>query len=199
LTSIVKRSLIISSKSRRGKMKKLLFVVSLVILLCFTISCQNKSEKTELEKFKAQAEVEAKNKALANSIWEAWNKGDYEAWKQMHAPEYVWYSPSNSAKPLSREETIEMAKMFHTSFPDAITGVEELIAAGDRVISRWIFRGTHKGEFAGIPATGKKIESSGIMITRIENGKSVEDKEDWDMQGFMQQLGMELKPKEIKK
>jgi steroid delta-isomerase-like uncharacterized protein len=180
-------------------MKNPLLVISLVILLCFTISCQNKAEKAKLEKFKAQAAVEAQNKALVNSIWEAWNKGDFEAWKQMHSPEYVWYSPSNSAKPLSREETIEMGKMFHNSFPDATTSIEELIAVGDRVISRWILKGTHKGEFAGIPATGKKIESSGIMITRIKNEKSVEDKEEWDTLVFMQQLGMELKPKEVKK
>jgi steroid delta-isomerase-like uncharacterized protein len=180
-------------------MKNPLFAVSLVILLCFTFSCQNKAEKTELEKFKAQAAVEAQNKALVNSIWEAWIKGDWEAWKRMHSPEYVWYSPSNSAKPLSREGTIEEGKMFHNSFPDAITSIEELIAAGDRVISRWIMRGTHKGEFTGIPATGNKFECSGIMITRIENGKSVEDKEDWDTLGFMQQLGMELRPKEVKK
>lgn len=50
----------------------------------------------------------------------------------------------------------------------------------------------------GIGATGNKVENSGIMITRIENGKIVEDKEDWDMLGLMQQLGMELKPKEAK-
>ena len=48
----------------------------------------------------------------------------------------------------------------------------------------------------GIPATGNKIESSGILIARIENGKVVEQREEFDMMGFMQQLGMELKPRE---
>jgi len=60
-------------------------------------------------------------------------------------------------------------------------------------------RGTHEGEFRGIPATGNKVEVSGIMMTRIENGIIVEDKEEADMLGFMQQLGMELKPKEGEK
>jgi len=180
-------------------MKNPLLVVSLVILLCFTFSCQNKAEKAELEKFKAQATLEEQNKALVNRIWEAWNKGDFEAFKELVAPEYVWYAPSNSTKPMSREETIEMGKMIHKGFPDVNFRVEELIAVGNRVISRYIVRGTHQGEFQGIPATGNKIESSGIMITRIENGKNVEDKEDWDTLGFMQQLGMELKPKEVKK
>jgi len=87
----------------------------------------------------------------------------------------------------------------YNGLPDATSSVEELIAVGDRVISRWILRATHKGEFAGIPATGKRVEVSGIMITRIENGKIVEDKEEWDVLGFMQQLGLELKPTEAKK
>jgi len=180
-------------------MKKYLCVVPLVLLFCFTIACQNKAAKAELEKFKAQAAIEEQNKALLNRTWEAWNRGDFEAWKQMHADDYAYYSPSNSTKPLSREETIEMGKVFFKGFPDATTSIEELIAAGDKVITRWILRGTHKGEFAGITATGNKIENSGIMITRIENGKIVGDKEDYDILGMMQQLGIELKPIEAKK
>jgi len=146
-----------------------------------------------------QAKVEEQNKALVNREWEAWSKGDLEAFKEVVAPEYVWYSPSGSTKPRSLEETIETAKMLRKGFPDVTFSIEEIIAAGNRVIVRYTERSTHQGEFAGLPATGNKIEMSGIMIHRIENGKSVEDKEDWDMQGFMQQLGMELKPKEVKK
>jgi len=92
-----------------------------------------------------------------------------------------------------------MGKAFFRSFPDATTNIEESIAAGDKVITRWILRGTHKGEFMGIVGTGNKVETSGIMITRIENGKIVEDREDYDALGMIQQLGMELKPIEAKK
>ena len=60
-------------------------------------------------------------------------------------------------------------------------------------------RGTHQGEFAGIPATGNKLGTSGILIFRIENGKVAEIREEFDSVGFMQQLGMELKPKAVKK
>jgi steroid delta-isomerase-like uncharacterized protein len=180
-------------------MKKLLCIVPLVLLFCFTIACQDKAAMAELEKYKAQAKLEEQNKALLSRMWEMWNKGDFEAWKQMHADEYVYYSPSNSTKPMSREETIEMGKAFFKSFPDATTSIEELIAAGDKVITRWILRGTHKGEFSGIPATGNKVENSGIMMTRIEKGKIVEDKEDYDVLGMLQQLGMELKPIAAKK
>jgi steroid delta-isomerase-like uncharacterized protein len=180
-------------------MKNLLCVIALAALLCFTISCQNKAEKAELEKFRTQAKVEEQNKAIANRAWEASSKGDFETLKELGTPEYLWYLPSNSTKPISREEAIEKAKRLHRAFPDINFSIEELIAVGDKVICRYIMRGTHQGEFAGIPATGNKVEISGIMIGRIENGKIVEEREDWDMLGFMQQLGMELKPKEAEK
>jgi len=174
-------------------------IIPLVILLCFTFGCQDKEAMAELEEMKAQAEVEEQNKALVKSMYEAWEKGDFEAYKEVVAPEYAWYLPSRSTKPMSREETIEFGKMLHNGFPDFAYSIEELIAVEDRVISRFIFRGIHEGEFQGIPATGNKVEISGIMMTRIENGKIVEDREELDQLGFMQQLGMELKPKKAEK
>jgi steroid delta-isomerase-like uncharacterized protein len=180
-------------------MKNPILVVSLVLLLCFAFGCQNKAEKAELEKFRAQATLEEENKAVVNRMWDAWNKGDFEAFKEVVAPEYAFYTPSRNTKPMSREETIEMGKMLHKSFPDVNFSIEELIAGGDKVVSRYIMRGTHQGEWAGIPATGNKVEISGFIVHRIEKGKVVEDREDWDSLGTMQQLGMELKPKEVKK
>jgi len=159
-------------------MKKPLLVVSLVILLCFTFGCQNKAVKTELEKYRTQAKLEDQNKAIANRAWEASNKGDFETLKELGTPEYVWYLPSNSTEPISREEAIEKAKRLHSAFPDINFSIEELIAAGDKVICRYIMRGTHQGEFQGIFATGNKVEISGIIISRIENGKIVEERED---------------------
>ena len=142
------------------------------------------------------AELEEQNKALVKRIYETFSKGDLEAYKEMLAPEYVWYLPSRSTKPISREEIIEFGKMLHNAFPDITYSVEELIAEEDKVMSRFIMRGTHEGEYQGIPATGNKVEVSGVMITRIENGKAIEDKEELDALGLMMQLGMELKPKE---
>jgi len=180
-------------------MKKPLCVVSLAVLLCFTFSCQNKAEKAELEKFRAQAKIEEQNKAIVSRAWEAWSKGDYEAIKEVVAPEYVWYAPSGSTESRSLEETIELIDRLRRGFPDITFSIEEIIAVGNRVIVRYTEKGTHQGEWLGIPATGNKIEVSGIMIHHIENGKVVEDREEFDMLGFMQQLGMELKPKEAEK
>jgi len=180
-------------------MKKLLMILPMVLILCFMVGCQDKKAMAELEEFKAQAEVEEQNKELVKREWEAWNKGDFETYKELLAPDYVYYLPSRSTKPMSREETIEMGKMLRKAFPDISWSIEELIATEDKIIIRFIERGTHEGEFMGIPATGNKYEISGISIRRIENGKVVEDKEDFDMLGLYQQLGMELKPKETEK
>jgi len=92
-----------------------------------------------------------------------------------------------------------MTKNVYRVFPDIHVSLEELIAVGDRVILRYISRGTHKEEWEGILPTGNKIEVSGIIISRIENGKFVEDWQEMDTFGLMMQLGMELKPKEAEK
>jgi len=163
------------------------------------VGCQDKEAMAELEEMKAQAEVEAQNEALIKRFIEELNKGNTEIINELYAPDYVYYIPSRRTKPMSREETLEMMKNLYRAFPDLNWSIEELITVGDRVIYRFIARGTHKEEFGGIPATGNKIESSGILITRIENGKVIEEREEFDMLGLMQQLGMELKPKEGKK
>jgi len=177
-------------------MKKLLLILPLALILCFMVGCQDKAAMAELEEFRAQVEVEEQNKDLVNRMWEAWSKGDFETYKELLAPDYACYFPSRSTKPMSQEETIEIRKMLRKAFPDISWSMEELIATEDKVIMRVIERGTHKGEYMGIPATGNKYENSGISITRIENGKVVEQREELDILGLMQQLGMELKPKE---
>ena len=179
-------------------MKKLYMILLFAIILCFTVGCQDKAAMAELEEFKAQAEVEEQNKELARKWLEAWNKGDFESFKELLAPDFVLYYPSRSTKPIYQGETIEIGKMLQKAFPDINWSMEELIATEDKVVIRVIERGTHEGEFQGIPATGNKYEMSAIWISRIENGKIVEQREDFDMLGLYQQLGMELKPKEEK-
>ena len=180
-------------------MRQLLCVIFLTVLLCLAFACQNKAEKAELEKFRAQSKLEEQNGVLIRSVFEGLNKKKAAFYQELYAPAYAWYFPSINPKSLSREEEAEFEKVIWDRFPDINWSIEELIAKDDRVIARFICKGTHKGEFQGIPATGNKIESSGIFIARIENAKVIEVREDFDMLGFMQQLGMELKPKEVKK
>ena len=180
-------------------MKKFLTIIPLVILLCFTFSCQNKEAMAELEEMKAKAEVEEQNKDVVRKFLEEMDKGNIENVMELFAPNFLWYTPSNSPNPMSRKETHEFLKMVFIAFPKWQHKIEEIIAVGDKVITRTIDYTIHEGEFQGIPATGNKVEFGVIVIYRIEDGKIIEMREEGDMLGFMMQLGMELKPKEEKK
>jgi steroid delta-isomerase-like uncharacterized protein len=180
-------------------MKKLHCVIPLAVLLCFAFACQNKAAKAELEKFRTQAKVEEQNKEIVKRFFEEFNKGNMEIFNELCAPDYSFYSPSNNPKPMSREEQIEQEKMNFRNFPDLNLRIDKLFADGDTVIICFIMTGTHQGEWAGIPATGNKVEISAIEIYRIENGKIVETRQEANYLGLMEQLGMELKPKEVKK
>jgi steroid delta-isomerase-like uncharacterized protein len=180
-------------------MKKLPMILPLALILCFMVGCQDKAAMAELKDFKAKAKIEEQNKEIVKRVFEEMNKGNIEIINELYAPDYGYYSPSNNPKPMSREETIEFLKMVSRAFPDINWSIEELIAKGDRLVVRFIVTGTHQGEFQGIPAIGSKIEVSSILIWSIKNSKIAEEREEANMLGMMQQLGMELKPKEGEK
>jgi steroid delta-isomerase-like uncharacterized protein len=186
-------------KIKEGAMKNPILVISLVILLFLTFGCQNKAEKAELEKFRAQAKLEEQNKELFRKTCEMVSTWNLEYVNVLVAPDYAYFYPSENPKSMSKEETIASVKMFKDAFPDLSFNIVESVAGGDLVVSRYIIRGTHKGTFQGIPATGNKIEIDVMNWCYFRDGKVVMEREDYDMLGLMQQLGMELKPIAAKK
>ena len=88
-----------------------------------------------------------------------------------------------------------MVKMSLSAFPDGQITIEDQIAEGDKVVVRWAAYMTHRGEFAGIPATGKQLTVAGIDIYRYEGGKRVETWRQWDALGMMRQLGVVPSPR----
>jgi steroid delta-isomerase-like uncharacterized protein len=79
--------------------------------------------------------------------------------------------------------------MVRSAFPDFECVVEDMVAEGDKVAARVTLRGTHQGEFMGIPPSGNRIEVTGIDIARFADGKMVEHWGNFDDLGMMQQLG----------
>ena len=143
--------------------------------------------------------VEQQNEALVRAVFEGLNKRNEAIYQELYAPEYRWYFPSANPKGLTREEEAGFVKLLRAGFPDCHWDVEEMVVLGDRVIARFLFKGTHTGEFQGILPTGNKTEAGGIWMGRVKDGKFVECREENDFLGWMQQMGMELKPKEPKK
>jgi steroid delta-isomerase-like uncharacterized protein len=174
-------------------------VVSLVLLLCFAFACQNKAEKAELEKFRTQAKVEEQNKEIVKRFFEEFNQGNLEIFRELCSPDYHYFWPSNNPKPMTRDEQIEAEKMMRGAFPDVNVRIEKSLAVEDSVIIWGNVTGTHQGGFQGIQATGNKIEFSNIIIMSLRNGLIVEAREESNMFGFMEQLGMELRPKVAEK
>jgi steroid delta-isomerase-like uncharacterized protein len=175
-------------------MKKLSMILPLALILCFMVGCQDKEAMAELEAMKAQVKVEEQNKALVHNLYEHWHSRNIDALTEMHAPNAKYNHPSAGATSIPFEKALEAMQMYWQAFPDLTLTFEDIIAEGDKVVVRFIGRGTHQGDLGDIPATGVKTEAGGIEIYHLKDGKIVEVWEISDALGLMQQLGMELQP-----
>ena len=129
------------------------------------------------------------NKVIVNRSTEGlWNKGDMAVIDELYATDFVIHDPLQGDGDL--EYFKQYARGVLTGIPDLHIATDDLIAEGDQVVKRWTARGTHKGDFMGVPATGNRIEVTGIEIYRIAGGKIVEIWSNMDSLGLMQQLGV---------
>ncbi len=126
------------------------------------------------------------NKAIVRRCMEELDKGNWAIFNELLTRDYVYHMPGRS---FTRDESKQFMQSVRAAFPDGRVTIEEMIAEGDKVVTRYTSSGTHKGDFMGIAATGKKVVVTGIVITRIDKGKIAEDWEEFDAMGFMVQLG----------
>jgi steroid delta-isomerase-like uncharacterized protein len=78
----------------------------------------------------------------------------------------------------------------HAAFPDLVVTVHDQVAEADTVVTRWSATGTHGGDFAGVPATGRLVTVTGIHIHRVRHGRLIEHWEELDLLGVLRQLGV---------
>jgi len=132
--------------------------------------------------------LQEQNKALAKRAFEELlSKGKFELAGQLYAKDFVNHGLH---KNIGLEEDQAALKGWHQAFPDLAIVPDQLIAEGDLVTIYWIARGTNTGAGNGLPATGKKVEQSGITIWRIVDGKIKEEWSAFDQLSLMQQLGL---------
>src|SRR5690348_16473355 len=127
------------------------------------------------------------NKRILARGFDALNKQDVNTFAEDIGEGYVNYSFPDARGP---EGFRQMIGMFFAAFPDMHVDVADMIAEGEKVASRGTMRGTHRGEFMGIPATGKPIEIGYSDVWRFENGKAVENWVQMDILGMLRQLGV---------
>jgi steroid delta-isomerase-like uncharacterized protein len=124
----------------------------------------------------------------ARRSWEIVNQHNPDLIDGIYGTDFVWHEPDQDIR--GSEEARQFVTMFFDAFPDLNVTVEDEIAEGDKVVTRWTIRGTHQGDLEGIAPTGKQIVLQGITIHRIEGDKIVEEWERYDNLGLMQQLGV---------
>lgn len=135
--------------------------------------------------------VEEKNTAAVKRFYdEVMGKGDMKAIDALVADNFVDHFTPDPKIPGNKAGLTQVMTAMRTAFPDLQMTIDDIIAKGDKV---WVYstmRGTNKGEFMGMPATGKKVEVKGVDIVRFENGKAAEHWGLNDDYTMMQQLGV---------
>ena len=134
----------------------------------------------------------AANKALLQRVYDVFNSGNVDDLDEFVAEDFVDHTPG---VPPGRQGLKQVILGARAAFPDLIIVAEDLIAEGDKVVSRGSWTGTHTGPMGAIAATGKKVKVEGIDIIRVQNGKIVEHWEATDNYGLMVQLGVIQLPK----
>ena len=130
------------------------------------------------------------NKALIRRlIEELFNKGNTGIVGEIFAPDFVDREQLPPGIPSGREGVKVLTTMMRSAFPDFKATIHDILADGDKVVIRMTWSGTQKGEFMGVPATGKRVSFGVIDIIRITNGKLVEHWGQMDSMSMMQQLG----------
>src|ERR1051325_894980 len=134
------------------------------------------------------ADTQANMTAVRRIFEEGINKGDTAVVAELIDDRYVNHDmPAPAPGPEGFNQVIAM---FKGAFPDLDITLDDVIGDGDKVCTRGHFTGTHSGEFMGVPATGKQVETGYIDVWRFEGGRAVENWVKIDMLGVMIQLGV---------
>ena len=143
------------------------------------------------ERLVNEASTTADNTAMIRAYVDAANRGDATYLDAYLGPDYVFHGAGGD---LDAEGFRAFHTMVLSAFPGATFTIDDLIATGDKVVTRWTLHGMHQGAFQGIPPTGRAVTVTGIIISRFANGRAVEEWEEADILGMMQQLGVMAPP-----
>lgn len=129
------------------------------------------------------------NKASARRLFEEiLSKGDDNAIGEVVAADYREHDPANEVDTRGADGMRREFEGYRSAFDFQFT-VEDQLAEGDQVATRWSFRGTHTGEFLGIAPTGNQVALTGITVFRFGDGMIQEAWWNWDTLGMLRQIG----------
>jgi steroid delta-isomerase-like uncharacterized protein len=125
-------------------------------------------------------------RGLAETFTRMLNEHDPDLVDRFVAPDYRNH---NAFVDDGREANRRFWAGFFSALPDVTATMEDLVISGDRVVGRFVYQGTHAGEFMGIPATGRRVEMRSIDIWRVENGMFAEHWDELNTLELLTQLG----------
>jgi len=129
-------------------------------------------------------------KEVVKDMWASYNHGDLDETWETYVDEGIIMHPPAGVE-LDRASWLAMEKAFWASFDDIDAKVFEQVSEGDMVASRWSLTGRQKAEFLGVPSHGRTATVTGILIDRVQGGKTVEHWAELSLPQFLQILGAE--------
>jgi steroid delta-isomerase-like uncharacterized protein len=130
------------------------------------------------------------SKGIVRQFWGVWGEGNIDLVDELLAPDYVNHSPATPDLPTGPDGVKGVVAMFRSGMPDLSVLVEDMIAEGDKVATRYTLEGTHEGELFGVPPTGQRLSIKSISVERVSDGKIREHWRITDTLDMMQQLGV---------
>ena len=135
--------------------------------------------------------MSAGNKDIARRFMDdCWSQGKLDGIRDLVSDKCTIHDPVFPSLAAGAESLQRHIMTCRNGFPDLRFTIEDTIAERNEVVLHWTARGTHKGEFLGMPPTNKKAVVSGTSIFRIDDGKIVEQWADWNLMSLMEQLGL---------
>ena len=129
------------------------------------------------------------SKAIMHRFWEVWEQGDIDRLDELLAPDYVNHTLAAPDLPPGPEGVKEVVSMFRSGIPDLRVVIEDMIAEGDKVATRYALEGTHRGDLFGAAPTGRALSIKSMTVERLSGGKIVEHWRVTDELDMMRQLG----------
>ena len=136
-----------------------------------------------------QSEPEVNKAVIRRFVEEVQNQKNWAAFDELNADDFVNLSAPPGV-PSDKAGGRMFLGAFIDAFPDSCVTIEDMIAEGDRVVTKKTFHGTHSGELNGIPPTGNRVSIQYVDIMRVRDGRIVEHWLSMDQLSFMQQLGV---------
>lgn len=134
--------------------------------------------------------TEQENLQVARRVFEAWNAHDPNRYASLLDQGHVWETDTQPHPVRGRDAARQAMQMYLTAFPDLHFDIEQMLASGNYVVTRWRARGTQHGELMGIAPTHRRIEVRGCTVTELRNGKSAHVWVYWDTGHLLRQLGV---------